>query len=99
MAWGFRGVVIGVLGFVTITIKLSLRYRSGKILVTRNDRQILNAPIVHLKRANGRKVDGCYARDPDLKRKGTRNGPLKTLHNRHCPKTIKTPLDYTGHAK
>lgn len=58
-------------------------------------RNILNAPIIHLKRANGREIDGIMHVDPKLNEKGMAlffNPTNKTL-----AQTIKLPLYYTGH--
>ena len=59
-------------------------------------RSILNAPIIHLKRANGREIDGIMHVDPELNEKGMAlffNPTNKTLSQ-----TIKLPLYYTGHS-
>ena len=58
-------------------------------------RNILNAPIIHLKRANGREIDGIMHVDPELKEKGMVlffNPTNETL-----AQTIRLPLYYTGH--
>jgi len=59
-------------------------------------RQILNAPIVHLKRANGREIDGVMHVDPDLNEKGL--AMFFNPTNETLSQTIKLPLYYTGHA-
>ncbi|MCM4149965.1 alpha-galactosidase [Arenibacter sp. N53] len=59
-------------------------------------RQILNAPIVHLKRANGREIDGVMHVDPDLNEKGL--AMFFNPTNETLSQTIKLPLYYTGHS-
>jgi len=59
-------------------------------------RQILNAPIVHLKRANGREIDGVIHVDPDLNEKGL--AMFFNPTNETLSQTIKLPLYYTGHS-
>jgi hypothetical protein len=57
-------------------------------------RKILNSPVVHIKRADGRSIDGIIHVNPDLKEKGFAlffNPTNKTLIE-----TIKLPLYYTG---
>ncbi len=57
-------------------------------------RTILNADIVHLRRADGRDWDGILHADPQGKEKGflILYNPLKTAITR----TIRVPLYYTG---
>ncbi|WP_202911896.1 NPCBM/NEW2 domain-containing protein [Arenibacter aquaticus] len=60
-------------------------------------RDILNSPIIHLKRANGREIDGIMHINPALQEKGLAlffNPTNKTL-----TQTINLPLYYTGHSK
>ncbi|MCZ2443616.1 MAG: alpha-galactosidase, partial [Flavobacteriales bacterium] len=60
-------------------------------------RNILNADIVHLRRADGRDWDGWLHVNPQLKEKGLLmlfNPTQKTIN-----KTIKIPLYYTGLTK
>ncbi|MBC8767316.1 NPCBM/NEW2 domain-containing protein [Arenibacter sp. BSSL-BM3] len=59
-------------------------------------RQILNAPIVHLKRANGREIDGVMHVDPNLNEKGL--AMFFNPTNETLSQTIKLPLYYTGHS-
>jgi len=57
-------------------------------------RDILNSPIIHLKRADGRSIDGFMHVNPKLKEKGFAmffNPTDKAIH-----KKIKLPLYYTG---
>jgi hypothetical protein len=57
-------------------------------------RDILNSPIVHLKRADGRDIDGMMHVNPQLKEKGFVmyfNPTDQTIK-----KTVKLPLYYTG---
>ncbi|SIR32296.1 NPCBM/NEW2 domain-containing protein [Maribacter ulvicola] len=57
-------------------------------------RNILNSPIVHLKRANGREIDGIMHVNPELKEKGFVQffNPTATS----IKKIVKIPLYYTG---
>ncbi|MDL5513354.1 NPCBM/NEW2 domain-containing protein [Arenibacter sp. M-2] len=60
-------------------------------------RNILNSPIVHIKRANGRDIDGIMHVNPELNEKGLAlffNPTNKTLSQ-----TIKLPMYYTGHSE
>ena len=59
-------------------------------------RHILNAPIVHLKRANGREIDGVMHVDPNLNEKGL--AMFFNPTNETLSQTIKLPLYYTGHS-
>ena len=58
-------------------------------------RNILNAPIFHLKRANGREIDGIMHVDPELNEKGM--ALFFNPTNETLTQTIKLPLYYTGH--
>lgn len=60
-------------------------------------RNILNSPIIHLKRANGREIDGIMHVNTKLNEKGMAlffNPTDKTL-----TQEFKLPLYYTGHAE
>ena len=60
-------------------------------------RNILNSPIVHIKRANGRDMDGIMHVNPELNEKGLAlffNPTNKTLSQ-----TLKLPMYYTGHSQ
>ena len=59
-------------------------------------RNILNSPIVHIKRANGREMDGIIHVNPELKEKGM--ALFFNPTNQTLSQTIKLPLYYTGHA-
>ena len=59
-------------------------------------RHILNAPIMHLKRANGREIDGVMHVDPNLNEKGL--AMFFNPTNETLSQTIKLPLYYTGHS-
>jgi hypothetical protein len=58
-------------------------------------RNILNAPLIHLKRANGREIDGIMHVDPELNEKGM--ALFFNPTNETLTQTIKLPLYYTGH--
>ncbi len=57
-------------------------------------RSILNSPIVHIKRADGRDIDGMMHVNPDLKEKGF--AMFFNPTNQTIKKTVKLPLYYTG---
>ncbi|SHI59116.1 NPCBM/NEW2 domain-containing protein [Arenibacter nanhaiticus] len=57
-------------------------------------RDILNSPIVHLKRANGREMDGIMHVNPELKEKGM--AMFFNPTNEEITQTIQLPLYYTG---
>ncbi|MDN5202213.1 NPCBM/NEW2 domain-containing protein [Fulvivirgaceae bacterium BMA10] len=57
-------------------------------------RDILNSPIIHLKRADGRDIDGMMHVNPELKEKGFAMFFNPTDHN--IKKTMQLPLYYTG---
>ncbi|WP_349528383.1 NPCBM/NEW2 domain-containing protein [Reichenbachiella sp. MALMAid0571] len=57
-------------------------------------RSILNSPIVHIKRADGRDIDGMMHVNPDLKEKGF--AMFFNPTNETIKKKVKLPLYYTG---
>ncbi len=57
-------------------------------------REILNSPIVHLKRADGRDIDGMMHVNPELKEKGLVMYFNPT--NEAIVKKVKIPMYYTG---
>lgn len=57
-------------------------------------RKIMNSPIVHIKRANGRDIDGMMHVNPNLKEKGF--AMFFNPTNKLLKQTIKLPLYYTG---
>ena len=60
-------------------------------------RDILNSPIVHLKRANGREIDGIMHVNPELGEKGM--ALFFNPTNETLTQTFKLPLYYTGHTR
>ncbi|GAA3553608.1 NPCBM/NEW2 domain-containing protein [Snuella lapsa] len=57
-------------------------------------REILNAPVVHINRANGRDIDGMMHVNPKLKEKGF--AMFFNPTNQTIKKSIKIPMYYTG---
>jgi hypothetical protein len=67
---------------------------AGVIAWYKKYREILNANVIHLRRADGRDWDGILHADPNLKTKGLMM--LYNPTNQQITRKVKIPLYYTG---